>query len=59
MDNIFRDNDSFVAVYIDDILVFSKNKKKHIRHLQRVLKEFEEHGIINHKNKLQLFQHTK
>ena len=33
MDNIFRDNDSFVAVYIDDILVFSKNKKKHIRHL--------------------------
>ena len=33
MDNIFRENDSFVAVYIDDILVFSKNKKKKIRHL--------------------------
>ena len=27
MDDIFRDNDSFVAVYIY-ILVFSKNKKK-------------------------------
>ena len=27
MDNIFRNNDSFVAVYIDDILIFSKNKK--------------------------------
>ena len=27
MDNIFRDNDSFVTIYIDDILVFSKNKK--------------------------------
>ena len=38
MNNIFRDNDSFVAVYIDDILVFSKNKKKHIGHLQIVLK---------------------
>ena len=25
MDNIFRDNDSFVLVYIDDILAFSKN----------------------------------
>ena len=33
MDNIFRDNDSFVAVYINDILVFSKNKKQHIEHL--------------------------
>ena len=28
MDNIFRDNDLFVAVYIDNnILVFSKNKR--------------------------------
>ena len=32
---------------MDDILVFSKNKKKHIRHLRIVLKKFEEHGIIN------------
>ena len=55
MDNIFRDNDSFVAVYIDDILVFSKNKKKHIGHLQIVLKKFEEHGIIISKSKMQLF----
>ena len=38
MNNIFRDNDLFVAVYIDDILVFSKNKKKHTGHLQIVLK---------------------
>ena len=46
MNNIFRDNDSFVVVYIDDILVFRKNKKQHIGHLQIVLKKFEEHGII-------------
>ena len=58
MDNIFRDNDSFVAVYIDDILVFSKNKKKHIGHLQTILKRFEEHGIITSKSKMQLFQQT-
>ena len=56
MDNIFRDNDSSVAVYIDDILVFSKNKKKHIGNLQIVLKKFEEHCIIISKSKIQLFQ---
>ena len=33
MDNIFRHNDLFVAVNIDDILLFRKNKKKHIIHL--------------------------
>ena len=33
MDSIFRKNDSFVTIYIDDILVYSENKKKHIRHL--------------------------
>ena len=58
MDNIFRDNDSFVAIYIDDILVFSKSKKQHIGHLQIVLKKFEEHGIIISKSKMQLFQQT-
>ena len=58
MNNIFRDNDQFVAVYIDDILVFSKNKKKHIGHFQIVLKKFEEHGIIISKSKIQLFHRT-
>ena len=58
MNNIFRDNDLFVAVYIDDILVFSKSKKQHIGHLQIVLKKFEEHGIIISKSKMQLFQQT-
>ena len=57
MDNIFRDNDFFVAINIDDILVFSKNKKKHMGHLQIVLKKFK-HGIIIYKSKMQLFQRT-
>ena len=33
MDSIFREYDSFVAIYIDDILVYSENKKKHIGHV--------------------------
>ena len=58
MNNIFRDNDSFVVVYIDDILLFGKNKKKHIGHLQIILKKLEEHGIIISKIKMQLLQQT-
>ena len=33
MDSIFREYDSFVAIYVDDILVYSENKKQHIGHL--------------------------
>ena len=43
MDNIFRDNDLFVAVYIDDILVFSKNTHKTP---PNSIKKYEKHGII-------------
>ena len=37
MDEIFRDLE-FVAVYIDDILVFSESKEEHIQHLKEVIK---------------------
>ena len=46
MDNIFKHCSSFTCVYIDDILVFSKNKKEHIAHLYTVLKLFESNGLI-------------
>ena len=58
MDCILREYESFVAIYIDDILVYSENKKKHIGHLQVVFKKFEKHGIIISKPKMHLFQPT-
>lgn len=37
MDQIFGGYKNFVLIYVDDILVFSKNIKEHLGHLQTVL----------------------
>lgn len=44
MDEIFRGFD-FVYVYIDDILVTSKNAKEHRHHLELVFQQLLEHGL--------------
>ena len=46
MDDIFNQYKNFVYVYIDNILVFSKNKEKHVSYLKFVLSEFSKQGII-------------
>ena len=45
MDDICRDL-NFVYVYIDDILVTSKSKEEHLRHLDILFSRLNEHGII-------------
>jgi len=37
--------DKFIAVFIDDILVYSKTKDEHADHLRIVLKTLEEHKL--------------
>ena len=61
MDNIFIKFNKFVCVYIDDILVHSKTKKKeHISHFKLVLSEFLKHGIVISGSKAQFFtENTK
>jgi len=37
--------DKFVVVYLDDILVYSKNEEEHAEHLRLVLQKLREHQL--------------
>lgn len=46
MDNCFKGTEKFIAVYIDDILVFSKDEKDHVEHLKIMLNICRDNGLI-------------
>ena len=46
---------TFVYVYIDDILVFSKNEKEHFTHLALLFERLRQNGIILNKDKCGFF----
>ena len=46
VNKIFRDcTDKFMCVYIDDIMVYSRNEEEHLRHLEFVLARMEEYHL--------------
>jgi hypothetical protein len=46
MNDIFQDYmDEFVVVYLDDILIFSKDQETHDKHVRLVLAMLREHGL--------------
>jgi hypothetical protein len=51
MDDIFR-HLSFVIVYIDDLLICSKDLKQHVQHLEQVYDLLYSHGLVLSKPKL-------
>ena len=57
MNEIFHDCiDDFLCVYIDDLLVFSKDENSHMRHLDIVLSRLKEHELYVSPKKCEFFR---
>jgi hypothetical protein len=46
MQKFFNENQEFVLVYIDDLLIFLKTYKEHISHLDMFFRKVEQNGLI-------------
>ncbi|ATZ69463.1 ORF3 polyprotein [Cacao swollen shoot CE virus] len=56
MDQCFKGTEGFIAVYIDDILVFSDNMKDHMKHVHNMLHICQQNGLVLSPNKMCLAQ---
>ncbi|XP_057871169.2 uncharacterized mitochondrial protein AtMg00860-like [Cryptomeria japonica] len=57
MNNIFREYlDDFVLIFIDDILIYSKNEEEHKKHLRIVLQRLRDRKIFGKFSKCAFFQ---
>ena len=57
MNDIFREYlDEFVIVYLDDILIYSKTKEEHLKHLWLVLETLKKHKLYAKLKKCELVQ---
>jgi hypothetical protein len=56
MNSVFMPElDKFVVVFIDDILIYSKNKEEHAEHLRVVLRHLREHQLYAKFSKCEFF----
>ncbi|KAJ3697529.1 hypothetical protein LUZ61_001234 [Rhynchospora tenuis] len=54
MDTCFKGTENFIAVYIDDILVFSETEEQHAEHLKEMLKRCEKWGLVLSPTKMKI-----
>jgi hypothetical protein len=50
-----RELDKFVVIFIDDILIYSKNEEEHAEHLRIVLSRLREHKLYAKFNKCEFW----
>jgi hypothetical protein len=56
MNKVFMEYlDKFVVVFIDDILIFSKNEEEHAEHLRLVLQKLREHKLYAKRSKCEFW----
>ena len=59
MNHIFRDMiDVYVVIYLDDILIYSKNREEHTKHVQSVLKRLMENHLFLKLKKCEFYTTT-
>ena len=57
MNDIFRDLQGiFVIVYLDDILIFSKDRRSHVKHVQEVLRRLKANDLFCKPEKCEFFK---
>ncbi|CAL5441627.1 unnamed protein product [Camellia sinensis] len=54
MDICFKGTDEFIAVYIDDILVFSPDEQAHEKHIQSMISICQKNGLILSPTKMKI-----
>ncbi|AAY99427.1 polyprotein [Banana streak virus Acuminata Yunnan] len=54
MDNCFRGTEEYIAVYIDDILIFSDNVSDHRKHLSKFLEICKANGLVLSPTKMKI-----
>lgn len=56
MNDVLREYlDKFVVVYLDDIMIYSKNKQEHAEHLRLVLNALRKHQLYAKRSKCEFF----
>ena len=57
MNDIFRDLQGiFVIIYLDDILIFSKDRRSHVKHVQEVLRRLKANDLFCKPEKCEFFK---